>query len=102
MRKYQVWMKNSSKSDDLDYDYDIVENDYNIELSYSKSIDWSDNCKGEMCASIELGGDYAKIKVGSKKITLDYSELLELKCLLFFENKDYIEILETNAIKILK
>lgn len=102
MKKYQVWMKNSTKSDELDYDYDIVNNDDKIELSYSSSSDWNEDVKGKKCASIEMLGDGAKIKIGNKKLELDFGELIELKCLLFFENKDYIEILETNPLKTLK
>lgn len=102
MRKYQVWIENNPQSDWLDYDYDIVKNDKNIDLTYSNSSDWSEDVKGKICARLEDDGNGVLIKFGSKKISLGYNEFRELKCLLLLENDEHIEIKETNTIKMLK
>jgi len=98
----QVWIKNDINSDNLDYDYDIVENDGIIELKYSHTSDWSEGIKGSICAKLVDDGDKIKIKIGDKKIKLGYNELRELKCLLLYENDEHIELRETNMIKMLK
>lgn len=102
MKSSQVWIKNDIHSDNLDYDYDIVENDGIIELKYSNTSDWSESVKGSVCAKLEDDGDRIKIKIGDKKIKLGYNELRELKCLLLYENDEHIEVRETNTIKMLK
>jgi len=102
MSNKQVWIKNNLHNDKLDYDYDIVENDKKIELKYSNTSDWSENIVGNICAKLKDDGDYIKIKIGNKKIKLDYNEFLELKCLILAENDEHIEIRETNNIKMLK
>jgi hypothetical protein len=102
MNNNQVWVKNNLYNDILDYDYDIVKNDDNIELKYSNSSDWSDSIMGNICATLKDNGNGIKIKVGDKKIKLTYCELRELKCLLLFENEEHIEIKETKTIKMLK
>ena len=99
MKTLQVWVKNDLKSSNLDYDYDIVENDNKIELSYSNSSYWSEYVQSKICATLKDDGNGIAIKVGDKKISLDYNELRELKCLLLFENDEHIEIRETNTIK---
>jgi hypothetical protein len=98
----QVWIKNNLHNDNLDYDYDIVENDRKIELKYSNSSDWSENIVGNFCAKLKDDGNGVKIKLGDKKIKLDYNELTQLKCLLLYENDEHIEIRETNNIKMFK
>jgi len=102
MSNNQVWVKNNLHNDNLDYDYDIVENDKKIELKYSNSSVWSENIVGNVCAKLKDDGDYIKIKIGNKKIKLDFNEFLELKCLILAENDEHIEIRETNTIKMLK
>jgi hypothetical protein len=99
MKKYEVWTQNDLNSNDLDHDYDIEKNDDAIVLTYSKSKDWSQEIRGKVCAFLYDDGDEIKIKFENKKITLSYNELCELKCLLLFENKDVIEVRETNTIK---
>jgi len=98
----QVWIKNNLDNDNLDYDYDIVENDGKIELKYSSSSDWSENIVGNICAKLKDDGNGIKIKLGEKKIKLTYNELRELKCLLLVENDEHIEIRETKTTKMLK
>ena len=102
MKSYQVWVKNYSKNDTLDYDYDIEKNDDKSTIRYSQSRDWSESFRGDICANIEDDGNGVKINIGKKTIKLDYAELIELKCLLMFDNEAYIEIKETNTIKIIK
>lgn len=102
MNKHQVWIENNPKSNILDYDYDVSEKDKNIELTYSYSSDWSENIMGDICATLQDDGNGVLIKFGRKNIRLDYSEFRELKCLLLFENKEHIEIRETNILKMLK
>jgi hypothetical protein len=97
MKKYQIYTQNDSE--DLDHDYNIEKKDGIIELSYSQSRDWSQNIRGKICATLADNGDSIKIKFEEKKIILSYNELCELKCLLLFENKDVIEMRETNTIK---
>lgn len=99
MKKYEVWTQNNIGSDDLDHDYNIQKNDDTIELSYSKSKEWTETIRGKVCAILYDNGDGVKIKFGDKKIILSYNELCELKCLLLYENKDIIELRETNTIK---
>ena len=98
----QVWIKNNLDNDNLDYDYDIVENNGKIELKYSNSSDWSENIMGSICAKLIDDGNGIKIKLGDKKIKLSYNELRELKCLLLVENDEHIEIRETKTTKMLK
>ena len=102
MKSHQIWIKNNIDSNVLDYDYDIVINDETIELKYSNSSDWSEGVMGKICAILENNGNEIKIKIGDKKIKLDYNELRELKCLLLAENDEHIEIRETNTIKMFK
>lgn len=102
MKNNQVWVKNDMHSDNLDYDYDIAENDGKVELSYSNSSDWSQEIRNTICASLEDDGNGIKIKIDGNKIKLKYNELRELKCLLLFVNDEHIEIKETNTIKMLK
>ena len=99
MKINQVWIKNNLDSDALDYDYDIIENDELIELSYSNSSDWSKEVMGITCATLKDCGNGVVIKVGDKKIKVNYNELRELKCLLLYENDEHIEIRETKTIK---
>jgi len=98
----QVWIKNNLDTDNLDYDYDIVNNDGIIELKYSITSDWSESVAGTICATLEDNGNGIKINIGDKKIKLGYNELRELKCLLMMENDEHIEIRETKTIKMLK
>jgi hypothetical protein len=102
MSNNQVWVKNNLHNDNLDYDYDIVENDKKIELKYSNTSDWSVGIMGSICATLQDNGNGIKVKFGDKKIKLTYNELTQLKCLLLFENDEHIEIRETNNIKMLK
>jgi len=102
MKSSQVWIKNNLHNDNLDYDYDVIQNDKKYELKYSTSSDWSENIVGNVCAKLKDDGNGVKIKIGDKKIKLDYNELRELKCLLLAENDEHIEIRETNTIKLLK
>jgi hypothetical protein len=98
----QVWVKNNLDSDNLDYDYDIVENDTITQLKYSNTSDWSQEVMGKICATLEDNGNGIKVKLGEKKIKLSYNELRELKCLLLNENDEHIEIRKTNTIKMFK
>lgn len=102
MKINQVWIKNNLDTDNLDYDYDIVENDDIIELKYSNTSDWSDSVAGDICAKLEDDGNGIKIMVGGKKIKLTYNELREVKCLLLYENDEHIEIRESKTIKMIK
>lgn len=102
MKINQVWIKNYLDNDILDYDYDIVVNNDLIELKYSSSSDWSESIVGNVCAKLKDDGNEIKIKIGDKKIKLDYNELRELKCLLLAENDEHIELRETNTIKMFK
>ena len=98
----QVWIKNNLHNNNLDYDYDVIQKDKKYELKYSNSSDWSENIVGNVCAKLKDDGNGVKIKLGEKKIKLSYNEVRELKCLLLAENDEYIEIRETNTIKMLK
>jgi hypothetical protein len=98
----QVWIKNYLDNDILDYDYDIVVNDDLIELKYSSSSDWSESIVGNICAKLKDDGNGIKIKIGNKKIKLNYNELSQLKCLLLVENNEHIEIRQTKTTKMLK
>jgi hypothetical protein len=89
-------------SDNLDYDYDVAKIDKKIELMYSKSSEWDVNISGKICATLEDDGNCIKIKIGDKKVKLDYNEFRELKCLLLAENDEHIELRETNTIKMFK
>lgn len=102
MKKYQVWIENDPRSNNLEYDYDIVKNDKKIDLNYSNSTDWSESVQGKICATLEDDGNGVGIVYGKKKIRLDYNEFRELKCLILLENEEHIEIRETNTIKIMK
>lgn len=102
MNMKQVWIKNNIDSDILDYDYDIVKKDDIIELSYSKTSDWSEEVSGKICATLEDNGNGILMKFGKKHISISYNEFREMKCLLLLENDEHIEIRETNTIKMLK
>ena len=102
MKSYQVWIKNNLHNNNLDYDYDVIQKDKKYELKYSNSSDWSVNIVGNVCAKLKDDGNGVKIKLGDKKIKLDYNEVRELKCLLLAENDEHIEIRETNTIKMFK
>lgn len=62
------------------HDYDLKDTGSRVELLRSSNNEWTS--PGELAASIKDNGDHVKIKIGNKKIKLDYAELTELSILI--------------------
>lgn len=68
------------ENEDLSYISEV--NGNIINMRRSKSDSWSSHVQGEHIGSIKDSGDGVKVKLGKKTINLDYSELVELMCML--------------------
>jgi hypothetical protein len=64
----------------LVHDYDLVESEKTTKLFRSDNKEWTD--PGSLAASMKDTGDGVKIKIGGRKINLDYAELQELHILI--------------------
>lgn len=94
----QVWTNRDRHGEVNSYDYDIsVSEDNTVELYYSDTTDWAE--PGQRLATLSDDGNGIKILLGSKKIKLDYHEVVELLALLLFHHQDKIELRETQIIK---
>jgi len=87
--------------DSLEYDYDLkYEEDKRVCL-YSRNGEWAEYLHGQKAGLIKDIKDGFLIKIGDKKIELDYSDMQVLKILLLsnLEDTDYFEIRESITIK---
>jgi hypothetical protein len=97
MEKLQVYVENS-KSEPLEYDYDLEVGACLTNLKYSDNADWT--CGGQTAISITDDGDGLTVKFFDKKpINLEYSEARELLIVLSMCTKDKIEIRKSETIK---
>ena len=96
----QVYVENNV-GDPLEYDYDLkYEEDKRVCL-YSRNGEWAEYLHGQKAGLIKDIKDGFLIKIGDKKIELDYSDMQVLKILLLsnLEDTDYFEIRESITIK---
>lgn len=97
MEKLQVYVENS-KSEPLEYDYDLEVGACLIKLNFSDNPEWT--CGGQTALTITDDGDGLSIKFPDKKpINLEYSEARELIIALTMSVTDKIEIRKSEIIK---
>ena len=96
----QVYVGNNL-GDPLEYDYDLKYEDGKTICLYSNNSEWCDYLHGQKAGLIKDIKDGFLIKIGDKKIELDYSDMQVLKILLLadLEDTDYFEIRESTTIK---
>jgi len=96
----QVYVSNNL-GDPLEYDYDLKYEDGKTICLYSNNSEWADYLHGQKAGSIKDIKDGFLIKIGDKKIELDYSDMQVLKILLLSDlnDADYFEIRESITIK---
>ena len=82
------------------HEYDIKHNSETQETSIHRSMsgNWSEDCKGELIASLNDDGDHVLISISSHLIYLDYSEIEALTALLLSCNSVDMEIREQKII----
>ena len=85
--------------DPLALDYVIDEGPLGVELKYSFGGTWDSSIENTVAASVMDDGNGVQIRIGKKKINLDYSELSQLFILLAYRNKEKYEIHESTLIK---
>jgi hypothetical protein len=88
-----------NEKDPLSIEYIIEEGPVGVELKYSFSGNWNESIVNTVAASIMDDGSGVQIRIGKKKINLDYSELSQLFILLSYRNKEKYEIHEAKLIK---
>ena len=98
MKIVLVQISNDVK-DPLSFDYVLDEGPLGVELKYSFAGGWSDSLTNTVAASVMDDGNGVQIRIGKKKINLDYSELSQLFILLAYRNKEKYEIHESTLIK---
>lgn len=83
MKKYEVHVQNT-KDGPVEHDYDLVERENVVMLSYSNNTSWSERVRGQMVASLIDDGNEIIITLDDKKkpIKLDYKQAAELQMLL--------------------
>jgi hypothetical protein len=83
MKKYEVHVQNT-KNGPIEHDYDLVERENVVMLSYSNNTSWSERVRGQMVASLIDDGNEIIITLDDKKkpIKLDYKQAAELQMLL--------------------
>ena len=96
----QVYVTNNF-GDPLEYDYDLKYEEGKRTCLYSRNSIWTEYLHGQKAGSIKDIDDGFLIKIGDKKIELDYCDLQVLKILLLsdLEDTDYFEIRESTTIK---
>lgn len=96
----QVYVSNNY-GEVLEHDYDLKYEDNKRLCLYSNNSEWADYLQGQKAGSIKDIDDGFLIKIGDKKIELDYCDMQVLKILLLsdLEDTDYFEIRESKTIK---
>ena len=96
----QVYVSNNL-GDPLEYDYDLKYEDGKRTCLYSRNSEWAEYLHGQKAGLIKDIKDGFLIKIGDKKIELDYSDMQVLKILLLADTNDvdYFEIRESKTIK---
>ena len=96
----QVYVTNNV-GDPLEYDYDLKYEEGKRTCLYSRNSEWTEYLHGQKAGSIKDIDDGFLIKIGDKKIELDYCDMQVLKILLLsdLEDTDYFEIRESITIK---
>ena len=96
----QVYVENNM-GEGMEYDYDLKYEDGKTVCLYSNNSEWTEHLQGQKAGSIKDIDDGFVIKIGDKKIELDYCDMQVLKILLLSElnDVDYFEIRESITIK---
>ena len=96
----QVYVSNNV-GDPLEHDYDLEYIQDKTICLYSRNSEWTEYLHGQKAGSIKDIDDGFLIKIGDKKIELDYCDMQVLKILLLsdLEDTDYFEIRESTTIK---
>jgi hypothetical protein len=96
----QVYVENNM-GEGMEYDYDLKYEDGKTICLYSHNSEWTEHLQGQKAGLIKDIKDGFLIKIGDKKIELDYSDMQVLKILLLsdLEGTDYFEIRESTTIK---
>jgi hypothetical protein len=96
----QVYIQNNlDEGKSLSHEYDLQKEPIGTSLKYSNAGGWSDDLVGKPAAFLFDTGDDIQVRVGSKKLTFDYSEAMQLFCILFSWNESKVEIRESKTIK---
>lgn len=91
----QVWTNRDIKGPVNSHEYDVHLNDDSIELYYSSEF----NCAGKCACQLEDDGNGVLVKIGNKKIKLDYSEEFQLLSILLAHYEGQLEFREYKTIK---
>jgi hypothetical protein len=96
----QVYVENNM-GEGMEYDYDLKYEDGKTICLYSHNSEWTEHLQGQKAGSIKGIDDGFLIKIGDKKIELNYCDMQVLKILLLsdLEGTDYFEIRESITIK---
>lgn len=97
----EVYVSNNV-GDPLEHDYDLRYEEDRTVCLYSRNSEWADYLHGQNAGLIQsMYDDGFLIKIGNKKMQLDYDEVQVLKILLLsdLEDTDYFEIRESITIK---
>ena len=97
MEELQVYVENN-RSEDLEYDYDLIMEGAVDKLKYSNHPDWQ--VGGQTALTLTDDGNGIKFKFPDKKvIELDYSEAREMFVMLMMHMDEKIEIRKSELIK---
>jgi len=97
MEELQVYVENN-RSEDLDYDYDLIMEGAVDTLKYSNHPDWQ--VGGQTALTLTDNGNGIKLKFPDKKIIeLEYNEAREILIMLAMHMGEKIEIRKSELIK---
>lgn len=97
MEELQVYVENN-RSEDLDYDYDLIMKGAVDTLKFSNHPDWQ--VGGQTALTLTDNGNGIKLKFPDKKIIeLEYNEAREILIMLAMHMGEKIEIRKSELIK---
>jgi hypothetical protein len=96
----QVFIQQHMNDDKaLSHEYDLQKEPIGTSLLYSEAGGWDNDLVGKSAAFLFDTGDNVDIRVGNKKMRFDYSQAMQLFCILFSWNESRVEIRESKTIK---
>lgn len=91
----QVWTNRDLKGPVDSHEYNVELNNDAIELYYSNEF----TCAGDCACRLDDNGDGISVRIGNKKIKLDYSEEFQLLSILLAHYEGQLEFREYKTIK---